>query len=348
MNNHYSIHGNVFVKRKIASASFIYLLFCLAVFQPTIANGQGGEWQVWIRTAPCSGRFDWVSVAQQNPTGGGNYFSRADAIFPSAGCTRQGCTFAAANAVANSIRPSPAFLNYCCRDYSVWRNPQTGRMTIVVGQFGTGGLNFPEIVQGRLCCEEAEALSGITGACSGNTSNRHNVQCYPGSYAATNPQTNRVECYCNQGLVWNSTRTACITPTEAYCSGYPGSYALWNQQTQRVECACPQGKTWNSTKTACVNAATAQVSCYPGSYAAWNAQTQRTECFCNQGLVWNSTRTACVSPGANNGRQDGGTGSPCDADCKEQCRKQGKSGGRYNGRTPCLLGTVQQGGCDCN
>ena len=83
------------------------------------------------------------------------------------------------------------------------------------------------------------------------------TQCYPGSYPAWNPQTQRTECFCETGLVWNSTRTACVDPQELVkntdCSKYPGSYAAWNAQNQRVECWCPTGKKWNSTMTACID-----------------------------------------------------------------------------------------------
>jgi hypothetical protein len=86
------------------------------------------------------------------------------------------------------------------------------------------------------------------------------VKCWPGSYAATNPQTGKTECYCNPGLVWNSTKTACVDPQELVkttdCSAYPGSYAAWNSQTQKVECWCPAGKKWNATMTACIDANT--------------------------------------------------------------------------------------------
>ena len=271
---------------------------------PTLVNGQQGEWKVWVKTTPCSGRNDWISVAKNNPTGGENFFYLANQIFPGTTCTTEGCTFTIATAVAATLRTSSEFFKYCCHDYSVWKNSQTGKMTIVVGKFGTAGFGW-DPVKGELCCEEAEALAGIPGACSGTTQNNQpsvqNTKCWPGSYAAWNAQTQRVECYCKTGLVWNSTRTACVDPQElvrnADCSVYPGSYAAWNAQTQTVECWCPPGKKWNDTKTACItDAVTTNTQCWPGSYAVWNAQTQRTECFCNAGLVWNSTRTACVNP----------------------------------------------------
>ena len=274
------------------------LWFLFSFIAPIVASGQDDGWKVWVKVSPCSGRFDWISVAKNNPTGGLNYFYLANQIFPGAGCTLQGCTFATATAVATSLRTSSEFSKYCCRDYSVWKHSQTGQMTVVVGKFGTAGLGW-QIVKGDLCCEEAEALSGIVGACSGSNQ-QVNTQCWPGSYAAINPQTGKTECYCNPGLVWNSTKTACVTPDvrNVDCSGYPGSYAVWSDQNKRYECWCPEGKTWNSTRTACVDVVS-QVSCWPGSYAAVNPQTGKTECYCNPGLVWNSTKTACVQPSPN-------------------------------------------------
>ncbi|MFN8355674.1 MAG: hypothetical protein U0Y10_14550 [Spirosomataceae bacterium] len=287
--------------RKIAFTTFVATSFWyyFAFMVPLVANGQDDGWRVWVKVSPCSGRFDWVTVAKNNPTGGLNYYYLANQIFPSAGCTLQGCTFATASSVAASLRTSSEFSKYCCRDYSVWQNTQTGKMSVVVGKFGTAGLGW-QLVKGDLCCEEAEALSGISGACSGsNQQVINNTQCWPGSYAAWNAQTQRVECFCNPGLVWNSTKTACVTPEaqKVDCSGYPGSYAVWNDQNKRYECWCPEGKTWNSTRTACVDIVS-QVSCWPGSYAAINPQTGKTECYCNPGLVWNSTKTACVTPEA--------------------------------------------------
>jgi hypothetical protein len=39
--------------------------------------------------------------------------------------------------------------------------------------------------------------------------------CWPGSYAAWDSQTQKTLCYCNPGLVWNSTKTACVDPKES-------------------------------------------------------------------------------------------------------------------------------------
>ncbi len=131
-------------------------------------------WKVYVKTSPCSGRFDWVTVARQNPTGqgGSSYWQTADLILTGTPmkCVREGsqCTKAEADAEAAVVRAQTAFLQYCCKDYSVWSNPQTGKMKIVVGKFGTGGEGWL-FEDGPMCCEEAEAKSGITGACSGGT-----------------------------------------------------------------------------------------------------------------------------------------------------------------------------------
>ena len=45
-------------------------------------NGAIGEWKVWVKTSPCSGRFDWISVAKANPAASQNFFHLANEIFP--------------------------------------------------------------------------------------------------------------------------------------------------------------------------------------------------------------------------------------------------------------------------
>ncbi len=258
-----------------------------------------GEWKVWVKTSPCSGRFDWISVAKQNPSGAGNFYFLVDHIISGTGCTTTGCTFERAMEVANSVRTSPRFANYCCRDYSVWENTQTGKMSVVLGKFGTAGSGW-QLVKSDLCCEEAEALAGIPGACSGATDNPGvitDIKCPPGSYKVRNSQTKKLECLCNWGLVWNSTKTACVPEEKKHtdCSGFPGSIAAWNEQTKQMECRCPEGKQWNYTKTACIDKRE-KVNCPPGSFGSYNSDTKETTCYCEPYLVWNSTKTACVEP----------------------------------------------------
>src|SRR5262245_21792966 len=85
----------------------------------TSTSGQGIEWRVWMKVSQCSGRIDWVSVAKDNPgAGGGLGFYE---IFPG---SRTWVSFTEAMAEAESLRSSPLFANYCCRDYSVWQNNQ--------------------------------------------------------------------------------------------------------------------------------------------------------------------------------------------------------------------------------
>lgn len=150
------------------------LLLSVSGFQCGGGGGSSNEtgWKVWVKTSPCAGgRTDWISVAKITPTegGGGSYYETADRIAGGFPCLKIGdnsCTFAAATDVANKIRASEQFANYCCRDYSVWKNTQTGKMSVVLGKFSTAGFGW-ELVKGDLCCEEAESLSGISGACSG-------------------------------------------------------------------------------------------------------------------------------------------------------------------------------------
>lgn len=41
------------------------------------------------------------------------------------------------------------------------------------------------------------------------------------------------------------------------------------------------------------------------------------------------------------------TANACDQGCQEYCRKKGYGHGKYNGKAPCMLGVVTEGGCDC-
>ena len=269
---------------------FAGICFFSLLNSPVSVSGQGGEWKVWVKAAPCSGRFDWITVAKENPTGGGNFYYLANFIFPGTTCTNFGCTFSAATAVANSLRPSSEFFKYCCRDYSVWEKSGTKEKTIVVGKFGTAGMGW-YLLKADLCCEEAEALAGIPNGCSGP----NQVQCWPGSYSAWNPQTQKTECFCNPGLVWNATKTACIPAAHDCAKTYANSESRWDPSTKQYLCYCKQGYEWNSTRTACVLPSIPDCnSFYKNSVAVWDAATQKYLCNCPQGYQWNANRTECV------------------------------------------------------
>ncbi|HMS70638.1 MAG TPA: hypothetical protein PKD18_20970, partial [Saprospiraceae bacterium] len=152
------------------------------------------QWKVWVKTSPCSGRHDWISVAKEFPgTGGLGFYELANNLFPHTPCTTFGCSFEEATKIANSLKFSDEFFDYCCRDYSVWENLQTRAKTVVLGKFGTAGFGWT-FIKGDLCCEEAEALAGITGACSGNGISNQVPDCpkiYANSYAAWDASTSQ-------------------------------------------------------------------------------------------------------------------------------------------------------------
>jgi hypothetical protein len=282
------LHLLASIKMGFRPLLFISLVCCGSA---NTLYGQGGlNWKVWVKTSPCSGRHDWISVAKENPTTSGlNYYVVANVLFPLTPCTSSGCSFSDATKVANSLKFNDAFSNYCCRDYSVWEQSGTGKKTIVVGKFGTAGVGW-FLVRGDLCCEEAETLAGIPNGCSG----RSQVQCWPGSYSAWNPQTQKTECFCNPGLVWNSTKTACV-PSAVDCSkSYANSEARWDASTNQYLCYCKQGYEWNSTRTACVLSVPDCNKSYKNSIAVWDAASQKYLCNCPQGYVWNQARTECV------------------------------------------------------
>ncbi len=284
------IRSHLLVSIKTWSRALLFITLICCVSGNALYSQTGKDWKVWIKTNPCSGRHDWISVAKENPTTSGlNYYVLANVIFPQTGCTTFGCSFADATAIANSLKFSDVFFKYCCRDYSVWEESGTGKKTIVVGKFGTAGLGW-YLLKGDLCCEEAEKIAGIPNGCSGRTQ----VQCYPGSYSAWNPQTQRTECFCNPGLVWNSTKTACI-PSHVDCSKtYANSEARWDAATNQYLCYCKQGYEWNAAKTACVLSVPDCNSFYKNSIAVWDAASQKYLCNCPQGYMWNQARTECI------------------------------------------------------
>src|SRR5687768_9626137 len=104
---------------------FVMNLSFLLLSGVVLAQSEEGlGWKVWVKTSPCSGRFDWVTVAKKNPTEGPGpgFWTSADLILTGTGmsCVRPGdesCTFAAANAEAAIVRASDKFSNYCCREY---------------------------------------------------------------------------------------------------------------------------------------------------------------------------------------------------------------------------------------
>lgn len=166
------------------------VFICVSGFQCGIGASSGGGstgWKVWVKTSPCAGgRTDWVSVAKQNPTegGGGSFHFTADRIMGGLPCTTVGdesCTFDKANEVATKIRASSQFANYCCRDYSVWKNTQTGEMSVVKGM-GSAGFGW-QFEKGNLCCEEAAKLAGKPELCpdthdGGNQPKAGLIGCY--------------------------------------------------------------------------------------------------------------------------------------------------------------------------
>ncbi|MEQ1606036.1 MAG: hypothetical protein ABL999_14325 [Pyrinomonadaceae bacterium] len=169
--------SNRLVYRAIAIAA----IFLAVTIWQTNVQAQMAGWIVWVKTSPCSGRMDWVSVGTQNPTGqgGSTYWETADRVVGGTNCGRLNsrCTKAEAEAEAATVRASPRFSDYCCKEYSIWRNSQTNKLSIVVGKFGTAGIGWL-FEDGPMCCDQAEQITGLTGACSGTVGGqkpRHQV-----------------------------------------------------------------------------------------------------------------------------------------------------------------------------
>ena len=173
------------------------------------ATRQSRGWRVWVKTSPCSGRFDWLSVGKEfpPPQGGGlNTYVPYETVIarpprPSPACTEStesGCTFAEAEALRETLRGNSKFSSYCCGDYSVWTNDETRETSVFLVRVGTPGLGW-RFVKGDLCCEEAEALAGKPGACSGGVFGHVNQNAGLNgkslkAYGATTPEECQADC----------------------------------------------------------------------------------------------------------------------------------------------------------
>jgi hypothetical protein len=171
----------------LIAAAAIFAGISFLSSEATVSGQESRGWRVWIRTEPCAGRHDWLSVAK-DPGGAGttkglNTYVSYDTFLPRGAkpCTESepfGCTFAEATALMESLRGHRKFFDFCCRDYSVWENIDTRKRSVVVGKFGTAGERW-SFVKGDLCCEEAESLAGVPGACSGSkTGKTGHIGCY--------------------------------------------------------------------------------------------------------------------------------------------------------------------------
>ncbi|MEK7724401.1 MAG: PAN domain-containing protein [Acidobacteriota bacterium] len=142
------------------------------------SDRQSKGWRLWVKTKSCPGRFDWLAVAKEAPPpqgGGLSEYVPYETVIGRApvgvkDCLDSnpslGCTFAEAEKLREALRFHKKFLDYCCREHSVWKDTATGKMYVALVKTGTTG-GGQEFVKGDLCCEEAEELAGTPGVCSG-------------------------------------------------------------------------------------------------------------------------------------------------------------------------------------
>jgi hypothetical protein len=164
----------------ISILTFVALTVALIILFQVPATNVSGQtdgsrgWRVWIRTSPCVGRHDWLSVArEQGGAGTGSGLATYvlyDTYLPRGtnACIQgepYGCTYAEATALMESLRGHAKFFDLCCRDYSVWENTDTNKRSVVLGDY-SAGIGW-RLVRGNLCCEEAEELAGTPGVCGG-------------------------------------------------------------------------------------------------------------------------------------------------------------------------------------
>jgi hypothetical protein len=173
-------------------AVVMLLVFGILLSPAGTANSQSGSpkpllgFRVWMKVEPCAvTRQDWITVARENPTQIPNVFMPSPL---SSG--RSFATLAAAFAQADIDRifftsgestGMPKFENYCCDDYSVWRDVRTGAFTVLTGKLDQPGVGNFDLVKSGLCCEQAFALAGLFGGCTDTTLANGTVVRYTGN-----------------------------------------------------------------------------------------------------------------------------------------------------------------------
>lgn len=303
----------------------------VSLFVPPAATKVSGQaatrgWRVWVRTHPCSGRSDWIAVSQADPTGGGNFFAGYETVLPLANpnCSAPaplGCTFEQATAAANSLRGHGKFLDYCCREYSVWKKADTGELTVVSGKLGNAGFGWAP-VKSNLCCEEAEALAGKPGACgggrydgaAGNVTDASN--CVRDFSVWENSQTGKRSVvlgkFGNAGFGWRFVKSSlCCKEAEALagipgaCSGSKGVGVSAEQGFDRPGQDYRNFDLQAASPESCQAECAADPRCRSYVYVRPGQQGARARCWLKSGVP-NPVPSACCVSGVKSGAQGGG------------------------------------------
>lgn len=150
----------------LVAATVMFLLCCasLVVAQPSVDPIKFG---LYMKNDPCvENRNEWIVVGDKNPTGGLNSYLTAFG-------SRVHQTLGSAQAEANTLRTllpaaetglAAKFKNYCCNDWNIWTNTQTGTFAAAKAPPGPGWIR-DVTSPSELCCEEAFALLGIAQGC---------------------------------------------------------------------------------------------------------------------------------------------------------------------------------------
>lgn len=137
------------------------LLFSVIVgtllFSASMMRAQVTRWFVWEKIFPCQDtRQDWFTVAQTYP--GESISTNMWDIAATAGPFS---TFAEAMTAADTAKMGSNFSNRCCKDWGVWEDIRTNKLSVIRS---TAIFAIPEgkrIVRGGLCCEEAFEQAGL-------------------------------------------------------------------------------------------------------------------------------------------------------------------------------------------
>ena len=156
--------------------SKIFLIVCFTIIlTPAFLQAQPRvddmPWRVYMQVEPCvDNREQWMMVAREQPAFGPNHWIIPQSATPQA-------TMAGALAEADMLSLSDPsaetmqfarFENYCCHDWSIYKNSATNQFIVLKGIVGIVPDGF-SVEQGSLCCETARVIADLPGGCRNYT-----------------------------------------------------------------------------------------------------------------------------------------------------------------------------------
>ncbi|MGZ8911086.1 MAG: PAN domain-containing protein [Methylococcaceae bacterium] len=286
------------------------------------------EWKVYMKVSPCAGSLiDWMTVASEPPAHGSGFYqpARSPTLPISNSFERTPAGFAAAHIRADFLRilgitvsgetgQIAKYDNYCCHDWTVWRNQQTDgsiRFSATRGQ-ATPGMGWVQ-EKGGLCCEHAAAFAGFVGGCGDFTLSTGQVVRFTGNgfvHLGAGPVT--VE--------------DIVIPPSDIAPPMPGPTGNMEFNIDRPGQDFQNFDLQNADPAVCKQACDQNPSCKAWTYVNPNmTQGPNPRCWLKTGVPNPLNSTCCVS-GVKGGSSDGSKCPPGTIELLGVCSAPGPSG----------------------